>query len=107
LRGTLISGLLEGLEITNDLVSLITYAYQDGQRCPDDTDIQQILDFVLDVRLDNLIYVVLDGVDGVQEKDRNMLFGFVKHLIDCKHSLLKLLITSTADVSAIVCQPRT
>lgn len=105
--GTLISGLLESLNIPDELSSLITHTYQDGHRTPDEAEIRQILDVVLDLRLDHTIFVVLDGVDEVQEQDRKILFSFVKHLMDCKHSLLKLVVTSRADTSTMVCQPRT
>jgi predicted ATPase len=105
--GTLISGLLASLDITDDISTLITYAYQDGQRSPDEHDIRQILDSVLDLRLDRVIYMVLDGVDEVQEQDRKLLLNFMKHFMECKHSLLKLMVTSRADISGAICQPRT
>jgi hypothetical protein len=105
--GSLISGLLKSLEITDDISNLITYAYQNGEHSPDGQDIRQILDSVLELRLDHVIYVVLDGVDEVQEQDRKQLLDFMNHFMGCKHSLIKLVVTSRADISGAICQPRT
>ncbi|RFU34097.1 hypothetical protein B7463_g2206, partial [Scytalidium lignicola] len=103
--GTLINGLLEGLDISEELSCLICNVFRDGQRSLEESDMLQILDHVLDCRLDYSIYVVVDGVDEVEERERKALFKLLKHFAECPHSSIKLIVSSRASVSEMICLP--
>jgi hypothetical protein len=106
IEGTLINGLLEGIDITETISALISHAYKDGELAPDEDEILQILDLVLECRLDSTIYVVVDGVDEMAEKYRRILFRFLKHFLECKHSRIRMSITSRADISSMISPSR-
>lgn len=99
--GTLINGLLERIEITDDLSALIENGFKEGRRSPDESEMFQLLDLTLQSYLDSTIYIVVDGVDEVDEQNRKLLFRFLEHLTKCRHSRTKLAITSRSDFSSM------
>jgi hypothetical protein len=103
IAGTLIHGLLDGLNIPEDLSTLISNAFKDGHRSPDESDMIEILGCVLDSRMDYTIYVVVDGVDEVNEENRKILFRFLNHMVECPHSAIKLGVSSRGGVSEMIC----
>ncbi|CZR70190.1 uncharacterized protein PAC_20091 [Phialocephala subalpina] len=102
IAGSLINGLLDGIEITDTLSSLITHVYRGDQVAPGEEDVFQILDLVLESRLDTTVYVLVDGIDEMLERDRPSLFRFLKHFMECKHSKIRMCVTSRADAGSMV-----
>ncbi|KAF8856188.1 hypothetical protein BDZ45DRAFT_482027 [Acephala macrosclerotiorum] len=94
IAGSLINGLLDGVEITDALSSRIVHAYQDGKVIPSEEDVFQILDLVLENRLDTTVHVAVDGVDEMLERDRPVLFRFLQHFMQCKHSKIRMTLSS-------------
>ncbi len=99
IAGTLINSLLERVEIAHELSALIENGFKDGRRSPDESEMLQLLDLTLQSHLDYTIYVVVDGVDEVDEQSRKLLFRFLEHVTKCRHSIIKLAITSRSDFS--------
>lgn len=106
--GTLINGLIDDTEITDELSALIENAFKEGRRSPDENEILQLLDLALNSHLDSTIYIVVDGVDEVNEASRKVLFRFLEHVTKCQHSTIKLGITSRSDFTSmgIILPPR-
>ncbi|CZR69820.1 uncharacterized protein PAC_19720 [Phialocephala subalpina] len=102
IAGSLINGLLDNVEITDELSSLIVNVYQDGKLAPLEDDVFRILDLVLEGRPDTTVHAVIDGIDEMFERDRPVLFRFLKHFMECKHSMIKMCITSRADTANMI-----
>jgi len=101
IAGTLINGLLERIEIADELSALIENGFKEGRRSPDENEMLQLLDLALQSHLDSTIYIVVDGVDEVDEQSRKLLFRFLEHVTKCRHSITKLAITSRSDFSSM------
>jgi hypothetical protein len=100
--GTLIKDLLASIDISDELSALIQEAYQEGQKSPNEAETFQILNHVLSLRLSFVIYAVVDGVDELLERDRVVVLKFLKHLMECCHPKIKLVLSSRADSSSLV-----
>jgi hypothetical protein len=101
IAGTLINELLESIEITDEISGLIENAFKEGRQSPDESEMLQILEPVLDCRFDYTLYVILDGLDEIQESDRKTLFRFVEHFMKCQHSSVKLCVASRGHISTM------
>jgi predicted ATPase len=101
IAGTLINGLLERIKIADELSALIENSFKEGRRSPDESEMFQLLDHALQSHLDSTIYIVVDGVDEVDEQSRKLLFRFLEHITKCRNSIIKLAITSRSDFSSV------
>jgi len=101
IAGTLVNGLINNVEIAGELSGLIENSFKEGRRSPDETEMLQILDLALSSHLDFTIYILVDGVDEVDEQSRKLLFRFLEQVTKCQHSVVKLAITSRSDFASV------
>jgi hypothetical protein len=93
--GTLVRDLLQGYEIPEEVSHLIALHYRDGERTPEIDDVFQIL--LQTVYWFESVILVVDGIDEVDEPDRNTVLRYLKTLMLYPGVSVKVFITSRED----------
>jgi NACHT domain len=93
--GALVRGLLRNYNIPGEVGRLIEQHYFDGKRTPETSEVFQVL--MQTVCWFQNIILVIDGLEEVDEADRNTILRCLKTLISCPGLSVKLFITSRED----------
>jgi hypothetical protein len=97
--GALVRGLLRNYNIPEEVGQLIEHHYLDGKRTPETSDVFQVL-MQTALWFQNVILVV-DGIDEVEDADRNTILRCLKTLISCPGLSIKVFITSREDQNVL------
>jgi hypothetical protein len=97
--GALVQSLLQGYEIPDEVAELIALHYRDGERTPETNEVFQIL--YQTVCWFQSVILVVDGIDEVDEADRNTVLSYLKTLISCPGLSVKVLVTSTEETDLL------
>jgi hypothetical protein len=93
--GALLQALLQGYEIPDEVGHLIALHYRDGERTPETNEVFQIL--LQAVYWFQSVILVIDGIDEVDEPDRNTILKCLKTLMSCPGVSVKVFVTSRED----------
>jgi hypothetical protein len=97
--GALVRGLLRNYNIPEEVGQLIEQQYFDGKRTPETSDVFRVL--MQTVCWFQNVILVVDGIDEVDEADRNTILRCLKTLISCPGLSVKVLITSREDQNVL------
>jgi hypothetical protein len=93
--GALVRGLLRNYNISDEVGQLIDRHYQDGKRTPDASEVFQILVEAV-CWFENVILVV-DGIDELDQRDRDTMLRCFKTLTSCPGLSAKVFLTCRED----------
>jgi hypothetical protein len=97
--GALVQSLLQAYEIPDEVADLITLHYRDGMRTPEANDVFQVL--YQTVCWFQSVILVVDGIDEVDEADRNTILSYLKTLVSCPGLSVKIFVTSREDTDVL------
>ena len=97
--GALARALLQGYNIPDEVSDLIATHYRDGERTPEVNDVFQIL--LQTVYWFQNVYLIVDGMDEVDEADRYTILRCLKTLLLCPDVSVKIFMSSRDDKDVI------